>query len=558
MGRPAGLKRDYIAIANDYARGVVFGKIPACLFVRQACQRQIDDLKRKNWPYHFDKTRAARICQFIELLPHVKGKWKTSTITLEPWQCFLLTTVFGWVDRDGLRRFRTVYVEVPRKNAKTTICSGVGLYLMAEDDEPGAEVYSAATTKDQARISWEIAHTMVKRLPDMAAHYGVEPLAHSITIPAQAAMFKPLARDADTLEGLNVHGAIIDELHAHKTREVFDVLNAATGSRRQPLIWCITTAGVNRAGVCYEQRGYVANVLGGRHDDDRYFGVIYTLDETDDWATREAWVKANPNFGVSVLEEDIATLCHQARASAQSQNNFLTKRLNVWVNAGTAFFNMLAWDSNADKSLCLTDFEGQDCWMFLDLASKVDVASKVYLFRYKDGYAAFATHYLPEDAVDRGNPNYDFYQGWAHDGHLTLTPGNVIDFEYIERDIIEDHQRFHINEFGFDPWQATELSTRMLAEGLPMVECPMNVQRMSEPMKGLDALILQRRLKHNGDPVLTWMISNVVAKIDAKDNVYPRKDRPENKIDGAVALIAALGRAIVHEQSAPNVRWLAV
>ncbi len=480
MGR---VRNKWVIAAEEYAHDVVRGKKPACKLVKLACQRQIDDLAHNPVPWHFDDEKAGKICKFIEKLPHVKGKWKSSTITLEPWQCFVLTTVFGWVDDNLCRRYRTVYVEVPRKNAKTTICSGVGLYLLAADGEPGAEIYSAATTRDQARISWEIAQAMVRRSPGMGEQLGIEALSHAISIPNRAAWFKPLSRDADTLEGLNVHGAIIDELHAHKTREVFDVLNAATGSRRQPLIWCITTAGVNRTGVCYEQRNYVQQVLEKRHVDERYFGIVYTLDPEDDWTLPESWKKANPNYGVSVLPEDIRTLCDQARASAQSQNNFLTKRLNIWVNAGTAYINMLAWDAAKQEGLCLSDFEGEDCWAFLDLASKTDIAAKMLLFRRGDEYYVFGSYYLPEDCIEQGNPNYDFYSGWAREKRLVLTPGNVIDYQYIERDLQEDYQRFHMIECGYDPWCATELATRMSAEGLPMVEVPMTVQRFSEPMK---------------------------------------------------------------------------
>lgn len=550
------VRNKWVNAAEKYAHDVVSGAKPACKLVKLACQRQLDDLAHPPKPWWFDGSKAGLICEFIEQLPHVKGKWKTPNIQLQPWQCFVLTTVFGWVDKAGCRRFRTVYVEVPRKNAKTTICAGVGLYLLAADGEPGAEIYSAATTRDQARISWEIAHAMTKRSPGMSDCLGIEPLSHAISIPSKAAWFKPLSRDADTLEGLNVHGAIIDELHAHKTREVFDVLNAATGSRRQPLIWCITTAGVNRTGVCYEQRNYVQQILEKRHQDDRYFGIIYTLDPEDDWTLPESWKKANPNYGVSVLPEDIRTLCDQARASAQSQNNFLTKRLNIWVNAGAAYINMLAWDACKQDDLCLSDFEGEDCWAFLDLASKIDIAAKILLFRRDDEYYVFGQYYLPEDAIEAGNPNYDFYSGWAREGRLTLTPGNVIDFERIEHDLQEDFQRFRMVECGYDPWCATELATRMTSEGLPMVEVPMTVQRFSEPMKKFAALVLQKRMRHDGDPILAWMVSNLTAKEDVKENVFPRKERPENKIDGVVGAIGALGRAIVHEESTPSVRWM--
>lgn len=539
-------EKDYCAIGQRYAEQVLSGEIPACRLVRLACQRQLDDLQRTDWNWHFDRERAADICRFIEQLPHIKGRWKSRTIELEPWQCFCLTVIFGWVDNDGLRRYRKAYIEIPRKNAKTTIAAGCGLYLLCADAEPGAEVYSAAVTRDQAKISWSIAQQMVKREPEMREEFGVEALAHSIAIPGDAASFKPLSRDADSLEGLNPHGAIIDELHAHKTREVFDVLNQATGSRRQSLLLSITTAGDNRIGVCFEQHDYVIQILEGRHTDDRYFGVIYTIDPEDDWVTPEAARKANPNYGVSVLADDLATICTQAQRSAESQNTFLTKRLNVWVSTGTAYFNMLAWRNKCKvPGLKIEDFYGKRCIVALDLASKVDIAAKIMLFNEDGKRYVFGKYYLPESAAESGNPNSDVYAGWSKDGRVTLTPGNVIDYEFIEEDLIEDRNKFQVAEFPYDPFQATELATRMMKEGLPMIEMGATVRNFSEPMKQLDALIISGGLFHDGDPVLDWMIGNVYGKKDAKDNVYPRKVRNENKIDGAVALIMALGRDMV-------------
>lgn len=537
-------ERDYCGIARRYAARVIAGKIDACRWVKLACQRQLDDLKRKDWEWRFDKDRAARICRFVELLPHVKGRWKAPRIELEPWQCFEYTTIFGWVDADGNRRFRRAYTEVPRKNGKSTLAAAVGLYMLAADGEPGAEIYSAATTRDQAKISWEIARSMARRSPQMLSAYGIEPLAHSIAIASEAAFFRPLSRDADTLEGLNVHAAIVDELHAHKTREVFDVLNTATGSRRQPLIFIITTAGDNRAGVCYELREYVCNILAGRHQDERFFGIIYTIDESDDWTSPAAWRKANPNYGVSVLVEDISALARQAAANAEEQNSFLTKRLNIWVSVGTAYFNMLAWDQRCkDPALKLEDFYGCPCRIHLDLASKRDITSKIMTFELPGGrYAVFGRYYLPEDNIERGKPNYDLYRGWARRNLLTLTPGNVTDYEFVERDILEDARNFHALEVLFDPYQATYLTTRLQAAGVKTVEVPMTVLRFSDPMKQVDADIVAGKLRHNGDPLLAWMIGNVTAKRDAKENVFPRKAREENKIDAAVSLIACRSR----------------
>lgn len=541
--------KNYCAIGQLYAERVIAGEIPACELVKLACQRQINDLQRLDWEFTFDENRANHVCWFIENLPHIKGRWKSKNIELEPWQCFLLTTIFGWIDSEQFRRYRKVYCEVPRKNSKSTLAAAVALYMLCADGEPGAEVYSAAVTKDQAKITWEVAQKMVLREKEMQEFYGVQSLAHSIVVPGQASSFKALSRDADSLEGLNPHCAIIDELHAHKTREVYDVLNMATGSRRQPLLFCITTAGDNRVGICYEQHDYVSQMLHGRHEDDRYFGVIYSLDPQDDWVTEASCRKANPNYGISVLADDIDSDSKQAQRSAAAQNTFLTKRLNIWVSTGTAYFNMLAWDNRCrQNALKLEDFYGEQCYVALDLASKVDIAAKIMLFR-KDGVRyVFGKYYLPESAIERGNPNYDVYAGWAKEGRLTLTPGNVIDFEFIEADLIEDRDKFQVLEFPFDPFQATELSTRMLKEGMPMVELGATVRNYSEPMKSLDGMILQGTVKHDGDPILGWMIGNVFGKVDAKDNVYPRKVRNENKIDGAVALIMALNREMLGDQ----------
>lgn len=562
--------RDYVAIANRYIGEVLSGAIPACRWVKLACQRQVDDLARigqPDWPWLFDAEKAARVCRFIELLPHIKGRWATPNLVLEPWQIFILTTAFGWVGANGNRRFRTVYIEVPRKNGKSALTSGVALYCLCED-EPGAEVYSAATKKDQAKIVWEDAKRMVMRSPGLKLRFGVETHAHSITVEDRAAKFVPLSSDEDGLDGLNIHFAGVDELHAHKTRAVWDVLDSGTGARSQPLIWAITTAGFNREGICYEQRTYVTRVLERAHEDDRYFGIIYSIDlpekdesgnevPGDDWTSEAAWRKANPNYGVSVRPEDIAALCRKAQASAQSQNNFLTKRLNVWVLSETAWFNMAAW-RKCRREVSLDEFEGQTGWVAADLSSKIDATSKARLFRReeKDGahYYVFATHYLPEDVVEDGlNTNCSHYAGWAREDWMVLTDGAAIDFDRIEDDIREDLRRFDVRAVAYDPWNAEQMRQHLEKEGAPMVECRMGVQTMSEPMKLLEALIVSGRIHHDGDPVLTWMLSNVVGHLDVKGNVYPRKERPENKIDGAVTLIMALGVATRQQQPEPRI-----
>lgn len=538
----------YIALAERYCADVLSGAIPACKYVREACQRQVDDLKRKDWAYTFDHDKAERVCRFIELLPHIKGEWAGTNIVLEPWQCFILTTVFGWVDHRGNRRFKSAYVEVPRKNAKSTLTSGVALYCLTADREEGAEVYSAATTRDQARIVFNDAKRMVERCAGLRANAGVKTSAHAVYIDRTAASFKALSRDqGGNLDGLNVHFACVDELHAHKTRDVWDVLETATGARRQPLLWAITTAGFNRSGICYEQRSYVLKILSGSVFDDEYFGVVYTIDEDDDWTSPESWRKANPNWDVSVIPEDIARKARKAMEMSTATNNFLTKHLNVWVNADTAWMDMRAWDACADAALMPDQFSREPCWAGVDLSSKIDIAAKVDLFRRDiDGishYYAFGRYWLPEETIE--NSTNSQYQGWSIDGLLTATPGNIIDIDEIEREIREIASLYQVECVAYDPFQATQMAGHLVNEGVPMVEVRPTVANFSEAMKELEALVLAGRFHHNGDPILTWMVSNVVCHRDAKDNIYPRKELPENKIDGVIALLMALNRALL-------------
>jgi phage terminase large subunit-like protein len=542
-------EKNYVAIAARYAGDVVSGKILACRWTIKACQRQIDDLekaKSKSHPYKFDKEQASRICRFIELLPHIKGEWakNSARIELQPWQIFILTTVFGWIRRDtGLRRFKTVYLEMPRKNGKSSLSSGIGIYCCCADGEAGSETYSAATTRDQAKIVWQDAWNMVERSPGLKKAFGVSTTAHAISQISTASRFQALSAEGNSLDGLNIHCAIVDELHAHRTRKVFDVLETATGARTQPLLWLITTAGFDRSGICYEQRTYLTKILDGVVQDDTYFGTIYTIDDEDDWSDPKIWEKANPNYGVSIFPEDIERLCAKALKMPSAQNNFLTKRLSVWVNADTAFFNMAALAKCVDSNIWPGDFAGERCWFGIDLASRRDMAPMIQLFR-RDGHVyAFGRYYLPESEIE--NSDNSQYSGWAKQGLITVTPGNIIDYGYIEDDLREISKEVQVVEVAYDPFQATQFATRMLSEGFPMVEMRAVVKTFSEPMKHLDALIVDGRFHYNGDPILTWMFSNVVAHYDNKDNVYPKKERPENKIDGAIALIMALGRAMV-------------
>lgn len=572
----AGHGKRYADRAHDYCKAVLSGQIPACKWTKAACQRQLDDLQRfsvADSEYCWDADAADRVCRFVELLSHIKGEWarRREKIKLEDWQCFILCCVFGWKRRsDNTRRFRIAYTEVARKNAKSTILAAIFLYLLAADGEAGAEVYSLATTRDQAAIVFGTSKQMALREPEFRDAFGVEVCAHHLWIDSESAIGKALSADGNTLDGLNVHGAIVDELHAHDSREVWDVIETATGSRQQPLVWAITTSGSNRAGICYEQRSYVTRILnstlhandglgyrieGSGIEDDTYFGVIYTIDDEDDWTTETAWIKANPNYGVSVRPDDMQRLCRKAMQLASAQPNFLTKRLNVWVNADSAWMDMRAWERAGDPNLKPEDFIGWDCYLGLDLSSKLDMTALVALFRRGKEYRLFGRYYLPEDTISDSDNSQ--YAGWEATGALIATPGNVIDPEMVMKDVRDWAAKFNPSHVAYDPGYGKDLPIRLFNEGLPMVPVSGGADRISDPMREFDAAVRAGHLKHDANPAMTWMISNVVAHLDSRDRVTPRKEREENKIDGPYAAFIAMERALTTvEAPEPRVRFI--
>lgn len=548
---PSLSRPNYFEIAKKYANDVVQGRLPACDLVKKACQRQLNDLIRygDGHKFIFDSASGDRICWFIEHLTHVKGELAGKEIRLEPWQVFILHTVFSWKTPAGTRRFRRVYIEVPRGNGKSSLSSGVALFCLCADREPGAEVYSFATTRDQAKIVFGDAKEMAKQNSKLRSAFNLQTLANALYVPKTNSYFQAKSAEGSTLDGLNTHLAVIDELHAHKTRAVYDVVETSLGKRRNSLMWVITTAGFDTAGVCYEVRSFVWQVLNKEVEDESQFGIIYGLDEGDDWTSEAALQKANPNWGVSVRPEIIKSLQSKAIARPSAANNFKTKHLNVWCSAASSWMDMVAWNS-CEGGISLEDFEGCECYMGLDLGAKNDLTAKVLVFPREDEsgrriYYVFGQYYAPRAALLKsGNSQYD---GWETLGYLRVSDGAVTDFDQIEEEILEDCQRFQVTAVAYDPWQATQLAGRLSDKDIPMVEYRNTVQNMSDPMKWLEALVQDRRIAHDGDPALAWMIGNVVAKRDFKDNIFPRKEVYENKIDGAVALIMALGMCVNEE-----------
>lgn len=558
----------FSARAVQYAGDVLSGEIPACKFVKAAARRHLDDLAGGT-PFHYDTEEAERVCNFAELMPHTKGKWarKKEKIRLEAWQVFVLCCIFGWKQADGNRRFRTVYLEVARKNAKSTLLAVIALYLLACDGEEGAEVYSAATTRDQARIVFAAARRMATLEPEFCNRFGVKIWKDSVAVEGTDSSLKALSAEANTLDGLNPHGCIVDELHAHRTRDVWDVMETATGARSQPLLAAITTAGSNRAGICYEIRGYLIQVLNTtlhRHEglgykveghavaDDTFFGLIYTLDDGDSWQDETVWIKSNPNLEVSVYADDIRRAVMKASRIASAQPNVLTKRMNVWVNADAAWMNMLAWDRQG-SDLDIDDYRGWPCTFGIDLASKLDIASLAILFSQAGEYRLFTKHWLPEDTIaDSDNSQYG---GWEQNGHITATDGNVLDHDTIQAEIERLESIFKPTAVGYDPGFDRVIPQNLQNKGLPMAEVKPTALNFSEPMKNLEAHVISGKLKHDNNPAMTWMVSNVVCHRDKKDLIFPNKERADNKIDGAVAAFIALNVHMADPAPEPRVSF---
>jgi phage terminase large subunit-like protein len=571
--------RPFAAIAQGYARDVTSGKIPACQSIRLQCRRFLDELKaqrRRDFPYRFDPEKAARVCRFIERLPHTKGKWARTqaTIRLESWQIWVLACTFGWLrKRDGLRRFRRLFVIVPRKNGKSALSAGVGLYMFCADGEFGAEVYSGATNEKQAREVFVPAWLMAKRTPALRKRFGIETPAKALTRIEDFSKFETIIGKPG--DGQSPSCSIHDEYHEHPDDEQVDTMLTGMGARDQPLQVLITTAGDNLAGPCYaliqEERKKLAGIghNGGPPLEDETFFAEYTIDEEDDWKSQLALRKANPNFDVSVGGDYLLARQRDAIATPRKAGVFKTKHLNLWVSAKTAYFDIEAWRRchdaeipvRAADALQLERLRGRRSVLALDVATKNDIAALEYLFlplgekaTIDDPYIRVGRYFLPSAKV----LEVPAYQGWDAQALIDVTEGNVTDFEELERAILEARELFQVEHVAFDPWQATQLAQRMMKEGVPMLEYRMTVQNLSAPMKELDALTRSGTIAHGGCPVMEWEMSNVVAKIDLKDNVFPNKPEGQQhlKIDNPVALIMAIGVATTREEeTVPTSPW---
>jgi phage terminase large subunit-like protein len=548
----------YAARATQYCRDIVAGNIRACKWVKLACQRQLDDLVRartKEWPYKFDAARAGKVCAFIERFPHVKGRWAIGgqRLHLEGWQLFIVCALFGWVHKQsGLRRFREARILVPRKNGKTVLAAVINLYMFVGDGEPGAEVYTGASNKDQAKEVFSPASKMARRAEGFKEWFGITIAKESMYVLDEGSKFEIVIGNPG--DGPSPHCFTHDEFHEQPTFAQYDTAKTGMMAREQSLQLVISTAGVDIVSPCHELQEDLKKVLNGTYVNDRLFGILYTVDDPEKWNTIEAIQEANPNFGVSVLAENIAADLQAAIQNANRQNAFKIKHLNIWVNAREAWMNMEKWKACADPSLSIDEFLQDPCYEGADLGARIDLTSRSKIFvRWIDSrrhYYVFGRHYVPLDRANDGE--HQHYARWLEQGFMVGHPGPEIQLAFVQKEIEDDAARFNYARLAFDPHQALQMQQELklrlgqIDNGEDKVlDLPQRWQYLDPAMKEIEAAVYSGRLHHTGDPVLQWAISNVIVKPDANDNIFPRKEENRvNKIDPASALFTGFYPAL--------------
>lgn len=520
-----------------------FGK-----WVRLAAQRFLADMNRakgKGAPFVFDAWHAADPCRFIEALPHVEGSWSSKTIELHAAQVFFLVNLFGFRTPEGHRRFTTALLAVARKNFKSTLAAGILLYCQTCEGEVGPQVVSAATTGAQARIVFNIAKRMVERTPDLRVAFGLEPFANAIASLPNGGTFKPINSKASTQDGLNPSAIGLDEVHAHKTHDLVNVLKSAAGARANPLLLLTTTEGYETPGPWPEYRHFAKQVLEGAVEADHFLALVYALDEADDDFDPAAWLKANPMLDVNpVLAREIAKEAADAKIMPGRLAEFRIKRLNRPSAAAEGWIDLSRWRLCGGE-VDLDALRRLPCWGGLDLASTTDMAA-LRLF-WRDGRLGYTwgRRFVPARAVAqrtvRGTVRYD---RWIAAGLIEQTEGDVLDYSTIEAAVLAVNAEFNLQSMAYDRWNASDLASRLLAADVPMIEFVQGPKSYHPAMNELERLYIAGNLRHGGDPVLQWCASNLVARRDVNLNMAPDRKRSADKIDDMAALLMAIGASM--------------
>lgn len=505
----------------------------------------------------FDERKAQRTIKFIENLSHTKGRWHGKPFTLLPWQEQIVKDVFGTVKDNGYRQYNTAYVEIPKKNGKSELAAAIALYMTCGDNEWGAEVYGCAADRQQASIVFDVAVDMVDQCP--ALKKRVKPIMSVKRLVYQPtnSFYQVLSAEAYTKHGLNCHAVIFDELHAQPNRELFDVMTKGSGdARTQPLYFLITTAGTDRNSICFEQHQKAEDIIQGRKIDPTFYPVIYGIEEGADWGDEDNWYKANPSLGKTIDIEKVRAAYISARENPAEENVFRQLRLNQWVKQSTRWMPMDKWDG-CDSVVNSDELIGRECYAGLDLSSTSDITAFVLVFPPRNNsekYIILPFFWIPEEnmalRVRRDHVPYDV---WEKQGFLQTTEGNVIHYDFIEKFIEELGKKYNIKEIAFDRWGATQMVQNLEGMGFTVVPFGQGYKDMSPPTKELMKLTLEKRIAHGGHPVLRWMMDNVFVRQDPAGNIKMDKQKSTEKIDGAVALVMALDRAIRNEGDTSSV-----
>jgi len=538
---------DFVDIADAYAEEVVddrpgekYGK-----WIRLAAKRYRADRRtanrKKRPPYLFSRQQANRYCEFIECLPHVEGEWDSPTIRLEPAQVFFVVQLFGFRNHDGTRRFTTALFAVARKNAKSTLAAAILIAVFCLEPGIGPQVLSAATTGDQARVVWGIAKRMVERAHDLQEAFMVEPFANAIARHDVGGTFKPINAKASTQDGLNPSALCFDELHAHKTRDLFDVLRSAAGARKSPLFLYTTTEGYENPGPWAEMRSFAFQVLEGVVKAEHFLAIYYAVDDADDDFDERAWRKANPLLGRSVTVEKLREHAVEAKQQPGGLAEFRIKRLNRRAAAADGLIDLRKW-RRCGGEIPLAELVNVPCWGGLDLASTRDMTAWRLVWMLDETLYTWGRYWVPSDAVaqrtERGSVPY---RSWVEQGFVTMTEGDVADYRQIHQEIASDCGRFRVQTIAFDPWNAVQLVQQLQEDGLEMVQFIQGPKSYHPAIQELERLYMGKRLAHGGNPVLNWNAANLVARRDVNMNMAPDRKRSSDKIDGIVALIMAVG-----------------
>ncbi|UDW84073.1 terminase large subunit [Pasteurella canis] len=522
---------------HTYAEQVKSGEIVACKRIKQAVDRYFADLA--NPDYYFDVETVAKFVKFSALCPHVKGHLYKQPIELSDWQIFLFANILGFKYRDsGLRKYRSAYVQVARKNAKSTVAAILANWFLVMEKEQ-QDIYTAAVSRDQARIVFDDAKKMALLSKPLNKRLTIQ--QHKMLYSQKNSLMRPLAAKSSTIEGTNPSLAIVDEYHLHPDNSVYSALELGQGARPEGLLFAITTAGSNTISACKQHYDYCCQILDGTEKNESIFILIYELDDENEVDDPKNWIKANPNIGKSIPYKDFENTIAKARGIPSEWVEMLTKRFNVWCQGTTPWLSEDSW------ALCKRDYEEssllhQDCYMGLDLSSTNDLTSVCYTFPQGQKVRLVTRHYLPEYQLNNvANKNRAIYRQWMRQGWLRITEGDCIDYDKIRDDILKDAECFNIKMIGFDVWNATHLRTQLQSAGLEVEPFPQTYQRFSPVAKSAEVLINRQVIEHNGDPVLAWALSNVVMETDANANIKPNKKKAANKIDPAIAFLMSFG-----------------